>query len=1083
MVSNIDETRPISGIDQPVQVVRDNFAIAKIEIGELQARKFNIDGTSVLTGPLGLATFTLAGLPPAVDHEGSLVYVSDNVPPSPFFSDGITWSVIGAGGGGGLFNVVEDLTPQLGGALDALANKIVNLGSPTASADAATKNYVDTTTATSAQGALADSALQNIVEDITPQLGGQLDVDGKGLGDGTNLLLDFVEDASAVNHIEIENEATGSGPIIRAAGTDTNVDLLLEPKGIGEVRVGIDTANAVITSADAPVSSGNSGRSLTIGSGSGDGAGDGGNILITPGTAPEAGNDGSLILAGLIWPNIDGTSGQALTSDGAGNLSFTTIPGTGLFNIVEDDTPQLGGDLDVDIFALTTNGEVVLDFASGGEFAVNNIEVANSNTGFGPIIRSIGADTDVDLVLDTKGTGDIDVSTNKIVNVVNPTANQDAATKNYVDTTTATAEQGTTADTALQNVVEDLSPQLGGNLNASIFGIGFGGSQLVLAFASGGEAAVNNVEVVHAETGTGPVIRSVGADTNVDLVFDTKGTGDIDVSTSKIVNVVDPTANQDAATKNYVDTTTATAEQGTTADSALQNVVEDDTPQLGGQLDVDGKGLGDGTNLLLDFVEDPSAVNNIQIENEATGSGPIIRSVGADTNVDLNFISKGTGVIKLNGIKTNAFTDVDESKLDLIEALADVTDATNVNAAGAVMETDYNAQTILIAVVDDTPLPITVFPSEFVGRKATGNVGTMTVVEARTLLNVESGAAADQNLWATFSSDAGTTTADTTTDTLTVAGGTGISTAVSTDILTITTSALLNVVDDLAPRLGGQLDVNGKGFGDGINLLLDFVEDASAVNHIEIENEATGSGPIIRAAGADTNIDLNIEPSGTGTVQIGIPESVGTIPVISPTGADTNISLKLSPKGTGSVDVDTSKIINVTDPTSAQDAATKNYVDTTTATSAQGALADSALQNVAEDITPTLGGELVGAGNVVSDVELKDISETVVTDATFFGDENVDYTEGAYRKLTLTGNVTSIDILNWPATGKVGSLTLRLKQDATGSRTITWPASVDWAGGAAPTLSTAANAVDFVTLWTDDAGITVYGAEVGLDFK
>ncbi|KKN34409.1 hypothetical protein LCGC14_0794120, partial [marine sediment metagenome] len=286
MVSNIDETRPITGIDQPVQVIRDNFAIAKIEIGELQSRKFNIDGTSALTGPLGLATFTLAGLPPAVDNEGNLVYVTDASPnPSPFFSDGITWSVIGAGGGG-LFNVVEDLNPQLGGALDAQFNKIVNLGAPTASADATTKTYVDTTTATSAQGALADSALQNIVEDDTPQLGGQLDVNTFGLGDGTNLLLDFVEDASAVNHIEIENEATGSGPIIRAAGTDTNVDLLLAPKGIGEVQVGIDTANAVITSADAPVSSGNPGRSLTISSGSGDGAGDGGNILITPGTAP-----------------------------------------------------------------------------------------------------------------------------------------------------------------------------------------------------------------------------------------------------------------------------------------------------------------------------------------------------------------------------------------------------------------------------------------------------------------------------------------------------------------------------------------------------------------------------------------------------------------------------------------------------------------------------------------------------------------------------------------------------------------------------------------------------------------------------
>jgi len=37
---------------------------------------------------------------------------------------------------------------------------------------------------------------------------------------------------------------------------------------------------------------------------------------------------------------------------------------------------------------------------------------------------------------------------------------------------------------------------------------------------------------------------------------------------------------------------------------------------------------------------------------------------------------------------TNAFTDADHSKLDGIEANSDVTDATNVNLAGAVMHTD-----------------------------------------------------------------------------------------------------------------------------------------------------------------------------------------------------------------------------------------------------------------------------------------------------------------------------------------------------------------------------------------------------------
>ncbi len=46
-------------------------------------------------------------------------------------------------GGSVAFDVVTDETPELGGQLDALDNKIVNLGAPTDDDDAATKGYVD----------------------------------------------------------------------------------------------------------------------------------------------------------------------------------------------------------------------------------------------------------------------------------------------------------------------------------------------------------------------------------------------------------------------------------------------------------------------------------------------------------------------------------------------------------------------------------------------------------------------------------------------------------------------------------------------------------------------------------------------------------------------------------------------------------------------------------------------------------------------------------------------------------------------------------------------------------------------------
>ena len=79
-------------------------------------------------------------------------------------------------------------------------------------------------------------------------------------------------------------------------------------------------------------------------------------------------------------------------------------------------------------------------------------------------------------------------------------------------------------------------------------------------------------------------------------------------------------------------------------------------------------------------------------------------------------------------------------KLDGIEASADVTDATNVDAAGAVMEADYDANTILAATTDDTPAALTVAEDRVVGRISGGNIAALTAAQLRTLANVEDGA-------------------------------------------------------------------------------------------------------------------------------------------------------------------------------------------------------------------------------------------------------------------------------------------------------------------------------------------------------
>ena len=82
-----------------------------------------------------------------------------------------------------------------------------------------------------------------------------------------------------------------------------------------------------------------------------------------------------------------------------------------------------------------------------------------------------------------------------------------------------------------------------------------------------------------------------------------------------------------------------------------------------------------------------------------------------------------------------------------------------------------------------------------------------------------------------------------------------------------------DVVDDTSPQLGGNLDTNSfmVDFDDdhGIrdengNEQLQFQTTASAVNHFDITNAATGNSPTISAVGGDTNIDLTLVPKGSG---------------------------------------------------------------------------------------------------------------------------------------------------------------------------------------------------------------------------
>lgn len=89
------------------------------------------------------------------------------------------------------------------------------------------------------------------------------------------------------------------------------------------------------------------------------------------------------------------------------------------------------------------------------------------------------------------------------------------------------------------------------------------------------------------------------------------------------------------------------------------------------------------------------------------------------------------------------------------------------------------------------------------------------------------------------------------------------------------------------------------------------------------------------------------------------------------------------------------------------------------------------------------------------------------------GNKTITLSNGNVFDYTLAANTTFA--ISGATSGFACSITVILHQDATGSRTATWPASVRWGAAGVPTLTTTANAVDVVSFLTTDGGTTWYG--------
>ena len=170
------------------------------------------------------------------------------------------------------------------------------------------------------------SGIGDVVDDTSPQLGGNLDLNGNDIVSTSNADIDIIPN--------------GTGDI--NLGADT-------------VQVGDNNANATITTqgtGDLILNTNNGTNSGTISIL--DGAN--GNITLTPN------GSGNVVLDGLSFPNSDGSAGQFLKTDGSAALSFASVTSsfTKMDAITTDGSTAYTLNVSSSAFtSATTNGTIV----------------------------------------------------------------------------------------------------------------------------------------------------------------------------------------------------------------------------------------------------------------------------------------------------------------------------------------------------------------------------------------------------------------------------------------------------------------------------------------------------------------------------------------------------------------------------------------------------------------------------------------------------------------------------------------------------------------------------------------------------
>jgi len=304
-------------------------------------------------------------------------------------------------------------------------------------------------------------------------------------------------------------------------------------------------------------------------------------------------------------PTGDGSSGQALITDGSGSVSFTTIS-TEL---------DIASDSGTDTISLVTD---TLTF-----------------TGTDPVQTSINAGTNTlsisvdDATASTKGIASFSGSYFTVTS-------GDVAIDNATTTTKGIASFAT-ADFAVSSGAVTIKTGGVSNTQLDNSTITLGSSTLTLGAATTDIAGLTSL-VVDNLTFNGNEITSTN--TNGDISLNPNGSGVIDVNNSRISNITDPTQAQDAATKAYVDAVKQSLDiKDSVRAATTANITIASDLNVGDV--IDGVTLADGDRVLVKN-QTTASQNGIYV----AGSSPV-RSADANASSEVTsgmfvFVEEGT---------------------------------------------------------------------------------------------------------------------------------------------------------------------------------------------------------------------------------------------------------------------------------------------------------------------------------------------------------------------------------------------------------------------------------------------------------